>query len=84
VRHIKFERPQYCDQLFGAFKLPHNFVTGIIFYHYHLLHKHKTETMSDSTFEALANIPGHVHSFAASIHDGKVIQVRKLRYRLDK
>lgn len=31
--------------------------------------------MSDSSFEALANIPGHVQSFAASIKDGKVIQV---------
>ncbi|CAO3626663.1 unnamed protein product [Mucor hiemalis] len=30
--------------------------------------------MSNSSFEALANIPGHVQSFAASITNGKVIQ----------
>ncbi|KAG2195924.1 hypothetical protein INT47_002697 [Mucor saturninus] len=30
--------------------------------------------MSDSTFEALANIPGHLSSFAASAQDGKVVQ----------
>lgn len=32
--------------------------------------------MSDLTFEALANISGHLSSFAASAQDGKVVQVR--------
>lgn len=31
--------------------------------------------MSDSTFEALSNIPGHISSFSASLKDASVIQV---------
>ncbi|GAA5814171.1 hypothetical protein MFLAVUS_007664 [Mucor flavus] len=30
--------------------------------------------MSDATFESLANIPGHIGSFTASVQGGKVIQ----------
>ncbi|KAG1055012.1 hypothetical protein G6F43_003013 [Rhizopus delemar] len=30
--------------------------------------------MSDSTFEALSNIPGHISSFSASLKDASVIQ----------
>lgn len=39
--------------------------------------------MSDSTFEALANIPGHLSSFAASAQDGKVVQVRNEKKNRD-
>jgi hypothetical protein len=34
--------------------------------------------MSDPTFEALSNVSGHISSFSASTHDGKVIHVTEI------
>lgn len=31
--------------------------------------------MSDSTFDSLTNIPGHVSSFSSSANDGSILQV---------
>jgi hypothetical protein len=32
--------------------------------------------MADSTFDALANIPGHMSSFSASAQDGSLVNVK--------